>query len=105
MPAALAYCCADAQGKGDAMADALIATPAAELTAEGCEKLAAALGVDLERYRRDAADPRTRARIDADVTAAKAAGVKRLPTIYVGAQLFSGAGATVDDLAAALTRA
>ena len=53
MPAALAYCCADAQGKGEEMAAALFAAPPDELTAEGCERLAASVGCDLERYRRD----------------------------------------------------
>src|SRR5262249_61195791 len=65
MPAALAYCCADAQGKGDAMAEALFAAPADQLTPDGCEQLAAGVGCDLDRYRRDL--PAARARVAAEV--------------------------------------
>src|SRR5205814_1023402 len=105
LPAAIAWCCAEAQGKGDAMAAALIAAPVAELTPAGCEQIAAGLGLDLDRYHRDAADPAIRARIDADTAAARAAGIHLLPTIYIGGQAFVGAGATVDELVLALRRA
>src|SRR5690242_565278 len=53
MPAALAWCCAEAQGKGDAMADALFAAPVDDLTPEGCEKIAQSVGCDLDQYRSD----------------------------------------------------
>jgi uncharacterized membrane protein/predicted DsbA family dithiol-disulfide isomerase len=103
MTAALAWCCADAQGKGDAMADALFATPVAELTPEGCEKLAARVGCDVERYRRDL--PAMQARVAADVSDVRAAGVSSLPTVFIGDQRIVGAGASTDDLVAALDRA
>ena len=77
--AALAWCCADAQGKGDAMAQALFDAPADELTPEGCERLAVAAGCDLERYRQALADPATAQRIDADTADAQAAGATALP--------------------------
>jgi len=65
MPAALAYCCADAQGKGDEMAAALFAAKPDDLTPEGCEKIAASVGCDLERYRRDL--PQSEARVAAEM--------------------------------------
>src|SRR5688572_12819067 len=105
MTAALAWCSADALGRGDAMADALMAAPVHELTAEGCERLAARLGLDLEQYRALCKAPATRARIQADVAAAKAAGVRALPTVYIGSTRFTGAGASADQLAAAITGA
>ncbi len=105
LAAAIAWCCAEAQGQGDAMAEALIEAPVADLTPAGCERLAATLGLDLERYRADAASAAILARIDADLTAARAAGIRSLPTIYIGDQAIVGAGATVDELVAALRRA
>jgi predicted DsbA family dithiol-disulfide isomerase len=105
MVAAIAWCCADAQGHGDAMAEALITAPIAELTAEGCERIAAALGLDLRRYRADAASAGVRARIQADLAAARAAGIRGLPTVWVGDHVFQGAEASVDELVAALRRA
>jgi len=84
MPAALAYCCADAQGKGDAMADALFAAPADQLTPEGCETLAAGVGCDLERYRRDL--PAAKARVAAEMAEVRDAGVHALPTLFIGGE-------------------
>jgi len=105
MPAAIAWCCADAQGRGDDMAEALIAAPIAELSPEGCEKIAATLGLDLARYRADAASAAVRARLEADLDAARATRVRALPTVYIGSQVFEGAAASTDELVAALRRA
>jgi predicted DsbA family dithiol-disulfide isomerase/uncharacterized membrane protein len=102
MAAAVAWCCADAQGRGDAMAEALLAAPPSQLTPEGCERIAAQVGCDLARYRRDAADPAIHARIAADLDDARALGIRALPTIYIGERVFVGAGASVDELVAAL---
>lgn len=102
MPAAIAWCGAEAQGQGDAMAAALFAAPVEALTAEGCERIAGALGLDLAAYRAACADPTTRARIAADLEAARTAGVRLLPTVFVGATQFVGAAATEDDLVAAI---
>lgn len=102
LPAAIAWCCATNQGKGDAMAEALIAAPTSSLTTDGCEKLAAQIGCDMDRYRRDAASPATKARIDRDVADARAAGVGSLPTVYIGATPFVGAAASTEDLLAAI---
>ncbi len=103
MPAALAYCCAEAQGKGEAMASALFAADPEDLTAEGCEKLAASVGCDLERYRRDL--PAAAARVAAESEAAKAAGVRGLPTLFIGGERISGAGNSTDELVAMIERA
>ena len=84
LPAALAWCCADTQGKGDAMANALLAADPSELTPEGCEAIAVRLGLDMARYRETLAAPATLARVRSDTAAARAAGVKYLPTVYVG---------------------
>jgi predicted DsbA family dithiol-disulfide isomerase/uncharacterized membrane protein len=102
LDAALAWCCADAQGKGDAMAEALFAAEPDELTPDGCERLAARVGCDVARYRAQLADPATRARVDADLAAARAAGVHSLPTVFVGTTRLTGANHDRDELAAAL---
>jgi protein-disulfide isomerase len=103
MPAALAYCCADAQGKGDAMAEALFAAPPDALTSEGCEQLAAGVGCDLDRYRRDL--PAAKARIAAEMAEVRAAGVHALPTLFIGDQRIEGAAASADELTALIHRA
>ena len=103
LPAAIAWCCAEAQGRGDAMAERLFSTR--DFSPAGLERLAAEIDLDLERFRADAADPATRARVEADIAAAGAAGVSSLPTVYIGRQRFVGAAARVDELVAALRRA
>ena len=103
--AALAWCCADAQGKGDEMAEALFSAPPDELTPEGCEKLAASVGCDLDKYRAAMVDPATAARVDTDSADAKAAGANSLPTIFVGDQRFTGANHTASELLAAMDHA
>jgi uncharacterized membrane protein/predicted DsbA family dithiol-disulfide isomerase len=101
--AALAYCCADAQGKGDAMAAALYAAEPDELTPEGCERLALGVGCDPARYRRDR--PAAERRVAAEIAQASAAGIRALPTLWIGDQRLVGAGATSEELAALIDRA
>ncbi len=103
MPAALAWCCAAAQGKGDAMADALFAAPPDELTTEGCEKIAARVGCDLDRYRRDL--PAMVGIVAGDMLDALAADVHSLPTVFVGPQRVVGANHSPADLLAMIERA
>jgi protein-disulfide isomerase len=103
MPAALAYCCADLQGKGEAMAAALFAADPDSMTPEGCEKLAASVGCDLERYRADLET--AKARVAAETADARAAGVRSLPTLFIGETRVVGAGKSSDELAALLTSA
>ena len=103
--AALAWCCADAQGKGDAMAQALFDAPPDELTPEGCERIAAQVGCDLDQYRQTLADPATSARVDSDAADAKAIGASALPTVYIGDQRFTGENHSAADLLAAIDHA
>jgi len=103
MPAALAYCCADAQGKGEAMAAALFAASPDDLTPEGCEKLAASVGCDLERYRREL--PSAEARVAAEAAEVRAAGIRSLPTLFIGSERIVGAGKSAEELTAMLEHA
>jgi predicted DsbA family dithiol-disulfide isomerase len=105
MPAAVAYVSADAQGKADEMAEALIAAPVEELTKEGCERLAASIGLDMDKYRRDAEKSDTRGRIHADIKDAESIGLNSLPTIYIGREVLRDARASSEDIEAALRRA
>jgi uncharacterized membrane protein/protein-disulfide isomerase len=98
MPAALAWCCAAAQGKGDAMADALFNAPPEDLTPEGCEKIAASVGCDLDRYRRDL--PAMVGKVAADMLDARGGDVHSLPTVFVGTERLVGANHTAADLVA-----
>ena len=81
--AARAACCGELLGKGDGMANALFTAPPEELTREGCEKIAASLGLSLDPFRACVADPKTDQRIDADRDEFKAAGGYALPTIWI----------------------
>jgi uncharacterized membrane protein/predicted DsbA family dithiol-disulfide isomerase len=105
MIAALAWCCAEAQGKGDAMARALFAAPVDKLTPEGCEQIAVEVGCELAAYRKTLADPATLERIKHDAADAKTAGVQGLPTIFIGTHGMGGADYDEASLAAAITRA
>ena len=103
MPAALAYCCADAQGKGEAMAAALFAAQPDDLSPEGCEKLAASIGCDLERYRQEL--PRAEARVAAEQAEVQAAGVQALPTLFIAGERVVGAVKSAEELTAMLDHA
>lgn len=103
MPAALAWCCAAAQGKGDQMADALFAAPPEQLTSDGCEKIAAHVGCDLDRYRRDL--PAMVGKVAADMLDARGGDVHSLPTVFVGGERLTGANHTSADLVAEIDRA
>ncbi|MEO8700699.1 MAG: vitamin K epoxide reductase family protein [Kofleriaceae bacterium] len=103
LAAALAWCCADAQGKGDAMAHALFAADPAELTPQGCEDIAARIGCDLERFRSDM--PTAETRVHADLEAARAANVRGLPTLFIGDLRVTGASMTTEQLVGEIQRA
>lgn len=105
MPAAIAWCCAEQQGRGDEMADALFSAPTEDLTQEGCARMAECIGLDMERYRRALEDPDTHARVAADLADASAAGVRKLPTIFVGSERITGASKSPAELAALLDEA
>ena len=103
MPAAIAYCCADAQGKGPAMAQALFTAPEESLTPEGCEELAVKAGCDRDQYRRDL--PIAVGRVAAESIDARASGVKSLPTLFVGGEQIVGAAMSTDDLVSTIKHA
>jgi protein-disulfide isomerase/uncharacterized membrane protein len=91
LDAAKAGCCSEKMGKGDELADALFRAPPEELTAEGCEKLAAGLGLDTELFRACVNDPATQARIDADRETFHAVQGHGLPTIWIDGTRLDGA--------------
>jgi uncharacterized membrane protein/predicted DsbA family dithiol-disulfide isomerase len=99
--AARAYCCADQQQKGTAMADALIKSD--DLTPEGCEKMATQLGLSLADYKGCVTSPATEARIDDEIARVKSAGLAGLPTVWVEDQAI--VGFSPDHLRDAFTRA
>jgi protein-disulfide isomerase len=102
--AALAWCCADAQGKGTEMAAALFATEPDDLTPENCERIATQVGCDLATYQAAVADPATSQRVDDDLAFANASGVHSLPTIFIGDQHFTGANHDAAELVAAIEK-
>jgi uncharacterized membrane protein len=91
LDAACAACCGERLGKGDAMAEALLAAPVDDLTRAGCERIAVRLGLPLDAYRNCVADPATLARIDQDHARFKEAGGYALPTIWIDDQELVGA--------------
>ena len=104
MPAAIAWFCADAQGRGDDMATALFAADPAELTPDGCEKIAMRIGIDVQRYRNTLSDPAIRSRIERDIAEAHAAEVQGFPTVFIGGERVVGANHSVAELVAAIDR-
>jgi protein-disulfide isomerase/uncharacterized membrane protein len=87
--AARAAICADAQGKGEAMADHLFA--AEDLTPEASRRAGGELGLDLAQFDRCVADPGTDRAIDAQAKILRDAGFQGLPTTFVGARMIVGA--------------
>lgn len=100
--AARAACCAEEQGRGEPMADALFR--AEDISAAGCEAIAARLGLDLTEYRACVNSPRVSARLERDRDDAARAGVRGLPTMFVGNERFEGVVAE-DVLRASIDRA
>jgi uncharacterized membrane protein len=91
MDAARAGCCGEVLGKGDELADALFGADPAELTPEGCEKLAVQLGLDPDRFRACFKDPATEERIKKDIETFRAAHGHGLPTIWIDKTKLEGA--------------
>lgn len=90
--AARASCCADEAGRGDAMAEALYAAPPDELTADGCESLAAKIGLDLAAYRQCFASERPTAQLAADAADAAEGGIgNEAPVFWIGTTRYRGA--------------
>ncbi|HMI87525.1 MAG TPA: vitamin K epoxide reductase family protein [Polyangiaceae bacterium] len=86
--AARAYCCADEQKKGSVMAEALLKSD--DLTPQGCEKLAAELGLSIAEYRECVKSAATDARIDDEIARVKRAGLAGLPTVWVEDEVIVG---------------
>lgn len=102
--AARAACCAEEQGRGDRMADALFRADAETLTAEGCEQIAREAGLDMDAYRACLASTRPESRINRDNELAHQTGVSGLPTFWVGTERFEGPQ-TPQTLRASIDRA
>ncbi|HTU58401.1 MAG TPA: thioredoxin domain-containing protein [Polyangiales bacterium] len=90
LDAARAACCGESLGKAEEMADALFAAAPSALTPEGCERIAAAQGLDVSRFRACTRDPATDARIHADAAAFRATQGRGLPTLWIGGRLLEG---------------
>jgi uncharacterized membrane protein/protein-disulfide isomerase len=81
-------CCAEEQGHGEAMVDALFSRD--ELSSEACRECASEVGLDDGALQECLGSTRPDARLDADARDARSAGVRRLPTCFVGEQRFEG---------------
>jgi protein-disulfide isomerase len=91
MDAARTACCGEKLGKGEEIAEALFASPPAELTPEGCEQLATKHGLDLARFKECFTSAETEARIKEDGEMFRAAKGHGLPTIYIDGTKLEGA--------------
>lgn len=80
-PAARAAICAEAQGKGEALADRLIQI---ELSPAEIRRAAVGIGVDAEAFDRCLASKEPDRRIDTDRKLLEEAGMDGLPTTYIG---------------------
>lgn len=100
--AARAACCAEEQGRGDRMADALFR--AEDLSPEGCERIAQQVGLDMGAYRACLASPRPNVALERDERDARAVGVNGLPTLWIGREQFVGLQ-TPETLRASIDRA
>lgn len=84
-PAARAALAADIQGKFWEFHDALFALE--NLNDEAIEDIAAKLGLDVEKWKKDKDSPEVRKRINTDVQDAQKAGVTGTPTIFINGRL------------------
>jgi protein-disulfide isomerase len=89
--AAKAVVCAEKQGKGDELADALFASE--DLTLSAIRRIAVGLGIDTSELDRCIDHPDTAARLHREEQILRAAGFEGLPTTYIGAQRIVGARA------------
>ncbi|MDD9940483.1 MAG: thioredoxin domain-containing protein [Myxococcales bacterium] len=103
-PATRAYLCAQAQGQGEPMADALFSRPLATLDHAA---LAGELGLDQSSFKACLAAPETGARIATMKRTVVEGGLAGLPTVFIGRERIEGfdvrTGAA--PYAAAVTRA
>jgi protein-disulfide isomerase len=90
--AARAAVCADLQGRGKQMADALFRAPV--LSRPANRELAHDIGVELASFDRCLADPTTDARLRTERALLDAAGLEGLPTLFIGSTKLVGAQPT-----------
>jgi len=83
-PAALAAIAAQNQGKFWQMHDALFGVE--KLTKESIEAAAASIGLNMEQFKKDLADPVTKQRLYKDMADAKKADVSGTPTLFINGQ-------------------
>lgn len=102
--AARAGICAEVLGKGEPMADALVASPPEELTTDATVELAEKIGLDPSRFRACLIDPATDARIRVDGDIFRASNGRGLPLIYVEGKRLAGQQ-DASDLRAAIDEA
>ena len=100
--AARAACCAEEQGRGEAVAASLFR--ADDLTPVGCERVVSESRADLAAYRECLASHRPDVVLERDLNDARASGVAGLPTLYVGVERFEGL-TDADTLRASIERA
>lgn len=98
--AARAYLCGLAQNKAEEMSQALFDSD--NLTPNGCERLAAQLGLSLASYRTCVASPQTEQAIDENVSWVMKACPKGLPCLWVQDRRFSGVPSSEELRAAVL---
>lgn len=87
--AARVACCAEEQGKDEAVIHALMV--AEDLSPQGCRDTAVQVGVDGQALSTCLESNRPDERLSADAAQAKANGVRALPTVFIGGQRFQGA--------------
>jgi protein-disulfide isomerase len=92
---AFAAVCAEEQGKLGAMDDALFRN---QKEKRPLDEIVREVGLDLTRYAECRRSPSTQRRIEADVTAGLAVGVKATPTYVVNGVPFAGGKLTADQL-------
>lgn len=87
--AALAAICAEAQGHGDQLADAMLT--ADDIGPESRELLAGKTDLDMQAWRDCLESDFARRALERQVQEAESLGIRALPTYYIGAQRFTGA--------------
>ncbi len=86
--AAQAFICADEQGRGSEMADALFMSAAPD--AEETSRFAQGLGLDTEAFARCVTSERTAEQLRRDGDRANQTGLRSLPTFWIGNRKFVG---------------
>ncbi len=81
-PAALAAIAAQNQGKFWQMHDKLFAAKG-KLDQQNIEKMAADIGLDMEKFKKDLNDPATVAKMEKDIKDATKAGVSGTPSLFI----------------------